>query len=68
MDIDDLSDVFKDSEFRVFKQIVADGGIVRGFNVKGGNKYDEASSTCSSIRRSPRHDRSDWGAARASRR
>ncbi len=38
MEIHDLSDVFKDSEFRVFKQIVADGGVVRGFNVKGGNK------------------------------
>src|ERR1700716_2785044 len=39
MEIHDLSDVFKDSEFRVFKQIVADGGVVRGFAVPGGNKY-----------------------------
>ena len=38
MEIHDLSDLFRDSEFRVFKQIVADGGVVRGFNVKGGNK------------------------------
>jgi len=37
--IHDLSAVFKDSEFRVFKQIVADGGVVRGFAVPGGNKY-----------------------------
>ncbi len=37
--IEDLSDVFRDSEFRVFKQIVADGGVVRGFAVPGGNKY-----------------------------
>jgi len=37
--IEDLSDVFKDSEFRVFKQIVAGGGAVRGFAVPGGNKY-----------------------------
>ncbi|HMJ87183.1 MAG TPA: aspartate--tRNA ligase, partial [Vicinamibacterales bacterium] len=35
MEIHDLSDVFRDSEFRVFKQIVADGGVVRGFSVKG---------------------------------
>ena len=30
--------LFRDSEFRVFKQIVADGGVVRGFAVKGGNE------------------------------
>src|SRR5262245_47246632 len=39
MPIEDLSEVFRDSEFRVFKQIVADGGRVRGFAVPGGNKY-----------------------------
>jgi aspartyl-tRNA synthetase len=39
LDIHDLSDVFRDSEFRVFKQIVAGGGAVRGFAVPGGNKY-----------------------------
>jgi len=33
MEIHDLSDVFRDSEFRVFKQIVAGGGVVRGFAV-----------------------------------
>ena len=37
--IEDLSDVFRDSEFRVFKQIVAGGGVVRGFAVPGGNRY-----------------------------
>jgi len=42
MEIHDLSDVFKDSEFRVFKQIVADGGVVRGFAVKGGNGYSRS--------------------------
>jgi aspartyl-tRNA synthetase len=36
--IHDLSDVFRDSEFRVFKQIIADGGTVRGFAVPGGNR------------------------------
>jgi aspartyl-tRNA synthetase len=39
MEIHDLSDVFRDSEFRVFRQIVAEGGAVRGFAVPGGNKY-----------------------------
>jgi len=39
LDIHDLSAVFRDSEFRVFKQIVAGGGAVRGFAVPGGNKY-----------------------------
>ncbi len=42
MEIHDLSDVFRDSEFRVFKQIVADGGAVRGFAVKGGNDYSRS--------------------------
>jgi aspartyl-tRNA synthetase len=37
LEIEDLSDLFKESEFRVFKQIVADGGSVRGFAVPGGN-------------------------------
>src|SRR4029079_18367252 len=39
LEIHDLSAVFKDSEFRVFKQIVGEGGTVRGFAVPGGNKY-----------------------------
>jgi aspartyl-tRNA synthetase len=39
LEICELSDVFRDSEFRVFKQIVAEGGVVRGFAVPGGNKY-----------------------------
>jgi len=42
MEIHDLSDVFRESEFRVFKQIVADGGVVRGLNVKGGNRYSRS--------------------------
>jgi aspartyl-tRNA synthetase len=42
MEIHDLSDRFRDSEFRVFKQIVADGGVVRGFVVRGGNKYSRS--------------------------
>jgi aspartyl-tRNA synthetase len=39
LEIRDLSDVFRDSEFRVFKQIVAEGGVVRAFAVTGGNRY-----------------------------
>jgi aspartyl-tRNA synthetase len=42
LDIHDLSDTFRESEFRVFKQIVADGGVVRGFAVPGGNKYSRS--------------------------
>jgi aspartyl-tRNA synthetase len=37
--IEDLSEVFREAEFRVFKQIVAEGGAVRGFAVPGGNRY-----------------------------
>jgi aspartyl-tRNA synthetase len=42
MEIHDLSDLFRESEFRVFRQIVADGGVVRGFAVKGGNDYSRS--------------------------
>jgi aspartyl-tRNA synthetase len=42
LEIHDLSNVFRDSEFRVFKQIVADGGVVRGFAVPGGNRYSRS--------------------------
>jgi len=39
VEIVDVSAQFRDSEFRVFKQIIADGGVVRGIVVPGGNKY-----------------------------
>ncbi len=39
LEIADLSEMFRESEFRVFRQIVADGGVIRGFAVPGGNKY-----------------------------
>ncbi len=39
MEIHDVSAAFVDSEFRVFKQIIVDGGVIRGFAVPGGNKY-----------------------------
>jgi aspartyl-tRNA synthetase len=38
LEIEDISDLFCDAEFRVFKQIVAEGGAVRGFVVPGGNR------------------------------
>ena len=42
LEIADLSGVFRESEFRVFKQIVTEGGIVRGFAVPGGNRYSRS--------------------------
>ena len=39
LEIVELSDLFADSEFRVFKQIVAGGGVVRGFAVPRGNNF-----------------------------
>jgi aspartyl-tRNA synthetase len=39
LEIADLSEIFRESEFRVFKQIVAEGGVIRGFAVPGGNRY-----------------------------
>ena len=42
LEIVDLSEIFRESEFRVFKQIVAEGGVVRGFSVPGGNAYSRS--------------------------
>ena len=39
LEIHDVSAAFADSEFRVFKQFIAEGGVIRGFSVPGGNKY-----------------------------
>lgn len=39
MEIVELSSIFRESAFRVFKQIVAEGGVIRGFAVPGGNRY-----------------------------
>jgi len=39
LEIKDLSEVFEDSEFRVFRQIVSQGGAVRALVVPGGNRY-----------------------------
>jgi len=42
LEIKDLSDVFRNAEFRVFKDIIAGGGVDRGFAVPGGNKYSRS--------------------------
>jgi aspartyl-tRNA synthetase len=39
LEIEDLSDVFRESGFRIFAEIVAKGGAVRGFMVPGGNRF-----------------------------
>jgi aspartyl-tRNA synthetase len=39
MEIAELTDAFRTSEFRVFKQFIADGGVIRGIALPGGNKY-----------------------------
>ena len=39
MEIQDFSDLYRDAEFRVFREIVTKGGVVRGFCLPGGNKY-----------------------------
>ncbi len=39
MEIADVSEIFRESAFRVFKQMVAEGGVVRGFALPGGNRY-----------------------------
>src|SRR3954451_21500107 len=42
LEIADLSAVFNDSEFRVFNKIVAEGGVIRGLVVPGGNRYSRS--------------------------
>jgi aspartyl-tRNA synthetase len=42
LEIQDFSDLFRDSEFRVFKQIIADGGVVRGIVLPKGNSYSRS--------------------------
>ncbi len=39
LEIVDMSEVFRESEFRVFKQVVAEGGVIRGLVVPGGNRH-----------------------------
>lgn len=39
LEIVDLSELFRHSEFRVFRQIVAEGGVIRAFVIPSGNRY-----------------------------
>jgi aspartyl-tRNA synthetase len=42
MEILDFSDLWRESEFRVFRQIVAGGGVVRGIVLPKGNRYSRS--------------------------
>ena len=42
MEIQDLRELFRDSSFRVFKEIVADGGTVRGFVIPKASHYSRS--------------------------
>ncbi|MBN2058553.1 MAG: aspartate--tRNA ligase [Candidatus Saganbacteria bacterium] len=42
LELIELSDLVKDVEFKVFKETVAKGGIVKGINVKGGARFSRA--------------------------
>ena len=42
LEIQDFSALFRDSEFRVFKQVIADGGAVRGILLPKGNSYSRS--------------------------
>jgi aspartyl-tRNA synthetase len=39
MEIADLSDVFRESPFKVFSETIASGGVVRGFVIPGAARY-----------------------------
>ena len=65
LEIVDLSDVFRESEFRVFKQIVADGGVVRGFAVPGRQQlHAQPDRRARRSGEAARLHRADLGAAR----
>ncbi len=42
LEIHDFSEIFRESEFRVFKKIIADGGTVRGIVLPKGNSYSRS--------------------------
>ncbi len=39
MEITDITDIAREAEFKVFKNIVSTGGVVKGLNVKGGGSF-----------------------------
>jgi aspartyl-tRNA synthetase len=42
LEIQEFSGLFRDSEFRVFKQVISDGGAVRGILLPKGNSYSRS--------------------------
>ena len=42
LELVEITELIKDVEFKVFKETVAKGGIVKGINVKGGAKFSRA--------------------------
>lgn len=42
LELVDVSDLMGDVEFKVFKDTVAKGGVVKGINIKGGAKFSRA--------------------------
>ena len=42
MEIQDIRELFRESSFRVFKEIVAEGGTVRGFVIKNAGGYSRS--------------------------
>ena len=64
IEIADLSEAFRESEFRVFKQIVAEGGVIRG--IRGAGRQQVHAEPDRRARRSGQADgiqRPDLGAA-----
>lgn len=39
MELVNLSDIFRNTDFRVFKEVVAGGGYIKGITVPGGGRY-----------------------------
>lgn len=42
LELVDVTELVKDVEFKVFKDTVAQGGVVKGINIKGGGKFSRA--------------------------
>ena len=42
LEIQDFSEIFRESEFRVFKKIIAEDGVVRGIVLPKGNSYSRS--------------------------
>jgi aspartyl-tRNA synthetase len=42
LELEEITELVRDVEFKVFKDTVANGGVVKGINVKGGAKFSRA--------------------------